>query len=210
MDNAARGLIDWAVAARTLAGETESGDHCWVRQDATHAWVAVVDGVGHGSDAAHAARIAVATLEQFPGESPAEVFRRCHEQLRPTRGVVMSWAEFRLSDHSLTWLGVGNVEGVVLRRDSRGPSGREVLLARPGVLGSRLPSLSPAVLELGREDTLIFATDGVREGFGEGVNRRDPPQQIAAWILDQYGRENDDALVVVARYLHGKAHASIR
>ena len=85
------------------------------------------------------------------------------------------------------------------------PPRQESLLLRPGVLGDRLPRLSASVIPVSAGDVLIFATDGLREGFAAHSNLRDSPQQIADRILDQYGRETDDALVLVARYLHGKA-----
>lgn len=193
-----------------MPGESESGDKCWVRQSSVGAWVAVVDGAGHGDEAARAATMAIAALEQSDREPPADVLRKCHEALRPTRGAVMSFAEFSARDRSLTWLGVGNVEGVLFRRNPLGPSSRELLLSRPGVLGVRMPKLSPSVLRLAAGDTLVFATDGVRQGFAECVRRRESPQQIADSLLDQCGRQTDDALVLVARYLNGNTDSPSR
>jgi alkanesulfonate monooxygenase SsuD/methylene tetrahydromethanopterin reductase-like flavin-dependent oxidoreductase (luciferase family) len=57
---------------------------------------------------------------------------------------------------------------------------------------------------------MILTTDGLREGFADHTNRHDSPRQIADWILDHYGRGTDDALVLVARYLHEKADATTR
>jgi hypothetical protein len=51
-----------------------------------------------------------------------------------------------------------------------------------------------------RGDTLIFATDGIREGFTEGLALSDPPQQLADRILARYTKGTDDALVLVARH----------
>lgn len=79
MDSSGRGLIDWAVATRTLAGQTESGDRHWVRVCPAQAIAAVVDGVGHGKEAARAARKAVATLELSVGKSPVTLFQSCDE-----------------------------------------------------------------------------------------------------------------------------------
>jgi alkanesulfonate monooxygenase SsuD/methylene tetrahydromethanopterin reductase-like flavin-dependent oxidoreductase (luciferase family) len=122
----------------------------------------------------------------------------------------MSLAVFSAGDNAMTWLGVGNVEGVMLHPPSRVPPRQESLLLRPGVLGIRLPRLSASVLQVSAGDLLIFATDGLREGFEAHTNLRDSPQQIADRILDQYGRGTDDALVLVARYLHGKADVTVR
>jgi serine phosphatase RsbU (regulator of sigma subunit) len=165
-----------------------------------YARIAVIDGLGHGEEAAVAARIAVATLEKGRDESPINLIRNCHEALRSTRGVVMSLASFCAADHTMTWLGVGNVEGVLLHRDLHVVPGQEVLLPRPGVVGDYLPRLSASIIQVSAGDLLIFSTDGIRAGFPDNTHTRDPVQQTADRILDQYGRGTDDALVLVARY----------
>ena len=200
MDNSGRGLIDWAVAAKTLAGQIVSGDQHWVRVCPGQAMAAVVDGVGHGKEAARAARRAIATLDLSVGKSPVALFQRCHEQLRSTRGVVMSLASFNANDNTLAWLGVGNVEGVLFHRQNHILPGQESLLQRPGVLGDHLPGLSASLVQISAGDILIFATDGISRGFTDNTDLNDSPQQIADRILTQFGRETDDALVLVARY----------
>jgi hypothetical protein len=47
----------------------------------------------------------------------------------------------------------------------------------------------------------VFATDGVREDFGESVNATDPPAQLAENILARKFRGTDDGLVLACRYL---------
>jgi len=198
-------LIDWGVASRALPGEAQSGDLHLVKQVGTGALVAVVDGLGHGAEAATAARAAVAALERHATESPVPLVERCHRALQGTRGVVMSVAVFSRSDRSMTWLGVGNVEGLLLYGDGAARSGspRAGLVTRGGIVGSELPRLHPVVLPVASGDTLIFATDGIREGFADGLSPEASPQQLADQILARHGKGTDDALVLVARYLGG-------
>ena len=75
--------------------------------------IAAVDGTGHGAEAAAAAKIAAATLEAHAWESPIALLLRCHDELKGTRGAVMTLAFIHLRDRTLTWLGVGNVEAVL-------------------------------------------------------------------------------------------------
>lgn len=171
---------------------------------------AVVDGVGHGKEAARAARSAIATLELSVGESPVTLFERCHKQLRSTRGVVMSLASFNANENTLAWLGVGNVEGVLFHRQNHVLPVQESLLQRNGVLGDHLPKLSASLVEVSAGDMLIFATDGICRGFTNNPDLNDSPQQIADRILTQFGCGTDDALVLVARYLNGKRNVTIR
>jgi len=193
-------LLEWGVATLALPGETESGDLHLVEPFKDGALVAVVDGLGHGREAALAARTAVATLKKHAQESVITLVKRCHEELRATRGVVLSMAAFNALEGTMTWLGVGNVEGILLRVESDGKAPYESLLLRRGVVGGRLPPLNATILPVFRGDTLILVTDGIRSGYEPRWSPRGTPQQTADQILAQHNTETDDALVFVGRY----------
>ena len=59
-------------------GELESGDRCVVKTSAQRTLIGVIDGVGHGREAAVAADAAAEVLETFAGESVSPLLRRCH------------------------------------------------------------------------------------------------------------------------------------
>lgn len=204
MEGVTSQIIEWGIAGRPLLGQTESGDRHWVRVFPDKALAAVVDGLGHGEEAAAAARMAVSTLEKHGGETPLELFQHCCQSLHCSRGAVMSLALLNSLDNTMTWLGVGNVEGVLVRGNIHTIPRQEALLLRPGVVGDRQPRLSPEVVAVAAGDLLILATDGVRAGFADNILLRDPPQRIAERILADCGLETDDALVLVVRYLHGQ------
>lgn len=193
-------LIDWGVAALALAGEAQIGDRYLVKSFQNGVLVAMVDGLGHGTEAAEAAKTAIATAERHAREPLTSLLELCHESLRRTRGVVMSLASINALDEMLTWLGVGNIESVLVRTDVNAPA-REWLLLRGGVVGYRLPPLKASVLSIKPGDTLILATDGIRGGFAEDLDLSDAPQQIADRILDRFAKGTDDALVLVVRYI---------
>lgn len=197
-------MIEWAVGALPLPGQTASGDRHVVKPFSHGVLVAAIDGLGHGGEAAFAAQIAVTTLETFSHESLIPLLKRCHEMLRATRGVVMSLAAFNPRDETMTWLGVGNVEGILVRADPDANPRREALLLRGGVVGGQLPDLRGSIFTVAPGDTLMLATDGIRPEFADTANTIGEPQQIADHILAEYGKGTDDALVVVARYV-GKA-----
>ncbi|MBI4509556.1 MAG: SpoIIE family protein phosphatase [Deltaproteobacteria bacterium] len=193
-------LVDWAIAQRPLPGFAVSGDRGLVRTWSGGVLACAVDGLGHGSDAAAAAEAALATIEENVGARVDTLFTRCHEALRKTRGVAMSIASIRPGDNLMFWLGVGNVEGVLLRPIPR----REWMPLRAGVVGYRVPTLHPAAVPIARGDVLILVTDGIRHGFTEGLDLRAPPSEVADHILSRDFRGTDDALVLVARYLGAK------
>lgn len=200
METVRTSFIEWGVAGCALSGQTESGDRHAVTAFANGVLLAAVDGLGHGEGAAAAAKIAVTTLEEFPDESVIALVNRCHTRLLESRGVVMSLASFNARDRTVTWLGVGNVEGVLLRGDAGNPP-PEVLLLRGGVVGVQLPPLRASIIPVVPGDTLLFATDGIQSGFADGLTVSDSPQHIADRILAQHGKGVDDALVLVARYV---------
>lgn len=197
-------VIDWGVATLALAGEKESGDLHLVKQVGRGVLVAAVDGLGHGAEAAAAARAAVTALDRYAEESLPPLVRRCHEALAGSRGVVMSLAYLGGVQPSLTWLGVGNVEGLVLYAAPNRRPARASLVTRGGIVGgAELPPLRTDVVPVAPGDLLIFATDGIRGGFSEGLPTDATPQQLADEILARYGKGTDDALVLVARYAGG-------
>jgi len=201
MEAVRTGLIEWAVAEGTRPGQTESGDRYLATTTPDGALVAVVDGLGHGAEAADAAKVAVRSLERHAQQPIIPLVRYCHHTLVGTRGAVISVASFTARDQTMTWLGVGNVEGLLLRAQVTSPR-RESLLLRGGVVGVHLPALTAEIVPVTPGDTLILATDGVRSDFShERFLQQGPPQVLADSILARCGKQNDDALVLVVRYL---------
>jgi negative regulator of sigma-B (phosphoserine phosphatase) len=101
----------------------------------------------------------------------------------------------------MRWIGVGNVTGVLLRRDHAAASAPKALLLRAGVVGGALPPLQASTVQVSPGDTLILATDGVGSGFSGQVRASDPPQKTADDVLRTHVKGTDDATVLVARFL---------
>ena len=192
-------LVEYGVAKSILPGQGESGDRHLLRCGGDGILIAAIDGIGHGEEAAYAAEAAVAILKASPEEPVISLVERCHEGLRSTRGVVLSLASVDPKHGLMTWLGVGNVQAVLMRAGAQKGSVGEVLLLRGGVVGSQLPALQAAVLPIRKGDTLVFVTDGIRGEFVEGLSALESPQRAADKILKRHGRGDDDALVLVVR-----------
>lgn len=198
-------VLTWAVAEAPFPNERESGDRYVVQRSANGILIAVVDGIGHGVEAAAAAKIAASTLEAHAWESPIALLLRCHDDLKGTRGAVMTLAFIHRRDRTLTWIGVGNVEAVLFHETGAEPTGPDRALLRSGVIGYRLPTLRAEVLPLTPRDTLVIVTDGIKPDFDRGLKLSGDPQRIAESILAGHQNGLDDALVVVARYLGGQS-----
>lgn len=198
--------LEIGVAQAALPGEREHGDRHAVTRNAKGVLVGVIDGLGHGSEAGAAAELAAQKLRAFHGESVLDLLRICHEGLRRTRGAVMSVASFDLGKGTMTWLGIGNVEGVLCRGNAEANPHREYLLCRPGVVGRRFEQPVASVVPIDPGDLVVLATDGLDPEIAIGTNSFSPqesPQRIADRLLKKYWKRNDDALVLVARYQGG-------
>ena len=194
-------VVEWAAASRTLAGQPVSGDAHLVAPFEGGVLIAVIDGLGHGPEAHLAASAAVAVLARRPEAPVADLIQSCHAEIKSTRGVVLSLASFDAARGLVTWVGVGDVEGVLLSASDSSGAGRQSILLRNGVVGYQLPSLREVICPVATGDMLIFATDGVRHDFTATVANGRSPQAIADDIIAKHGKSTDDALVLVARYL---------
>lgn len=201
MESLATSAIEMGVASLPLPGQTSCGDLHFIKPFSNGILIAAMDGIGHGVEAANASKIARSVLEAHAQEPLITAIQLCHEALRVTRGVVMSIACFNVNHDLMTWLGVGNLQGILLRSSTNSPQHEENLLLRAGVVGGHLPPLQAAVLPVAPGDTLLFTTDGINAGFPVDVARNHPPQIAAESILAQHFKGTDDALVLVVRYL---------
>ncbi len=200
-DRAAREPVEWGVAMRTRRGEATSGDLGVVTLLREGVLVAGIDGLGHGDEAARAARKAAAVVHESPSQDLALLVRRCHDALKGTRGAAISLAFVSPSEGGVTWLGVGNVEGRVLSGDPSAPKPKGSLPLGNGVPGHELPPVRATRLDLRAGDVIVLATDGVASAFADSLDVSGSTQAISERILADHWRPLDDALVVAVRYL---------
>lgn len=190
-------MIEWARVGHALPGEHSSGDLGVVMPYKNGVLVGVIDGLGHGKDACVASHRAEQTLAKDPTLPLDELITRCHEACRDTRGVVMSLAAFN-GEGAMKWLGVGNVEGLLVHAGSQEAA---AIPSRGGTVGYLLPKLNVTTLPVRHGDTLVLATDGIRHGFKQEVRSTRSPQEIADEIVANWARETDDCCAIVARYV---------
>jgi negative regulator of sigma-B (phosphoserine phosphatase) len=204
MANSADAILSqavWGVAARPFPLEIKSGDAHVLVPTSRGFLAAVIDGLGHGIEAEAAARRAAATLREFADDTVSQLMRRCHLELCGTRGAVLSLASVSYETESMTWVGVGNVEGLLFKEGNTQVQQRESLLLRGGVVGYEMPFLREATLAIQFGDTLVLASDGICSGFMAQSPIGCDLQEYADEVLSKWGKSSDDALVLAVRYL---------
>jgi phosphoserine phosphatase RsbX len=191
--------VVWGVQWRAHQDEIECGDVHVVREFPRGDLAAVIDGLGHGPEAAAASGEAVAALQAMRTAKPADAIRLCHEALKGTRGAVITCAFIDNRSSELTWVGAGNVEAVLVRA-ARQDNRHEWLSPPGGIVGYKLPTLRERRLALEPNDTLAFATDGLSPKFVALLDVRTPPSELALRVIDTYRTRDDDALILIGRF----------
>ncbi len=164
-----------------------SGDAWAVTADAGLAAL-VVDGLGHGDEAAAAASLGAELFEQGPVVDPAVFLRRAHEAMRGTRGGVGGVCVIDPKVSRLAFAGIGNIAGVVVSGD-----GKQHLISCPGTLGTHMsvPRVQVRHYRWPQGATLVMSSDGIRAGWSlssyPGLLRHDPVV-IAATLHRDFSR----------------------
>jgi anti-sigma regulatory factor (Ser/Thr protein kinase) len=187
------------ILGRGLREEPVSGDHAVFVRDEGALLLAVVDGLGHGPLARDASARAVETLLAHRGSSPLLLLAACDAALAGTRGAVMSAARIDEEAGTIEHAGAGNVTTRVERfRRSRALGSAATTLGTRGVKQKPMAETTA----FAPDEALILFTDGLTSrasAAGDAGAFREHPIAIAERLLADYGRDNDDALVLVAR-----------
>ncbi len=171
-------------------GERANGDRPLFRVDEVQrALLAVIDGLGHGPDAAQAAKAATDYLESVRLDiALADLMRRLHDVLSGTRGAAGTVCILRAG--VLEACAVGNVE---LRSDFRIP-----LVASAGVLGVRVAKFRTCEVAIKGRSRFVLFSDGISSRTPLSDVRGLSPEAACQTIMRSYRRKEDDATILVA------------
>jgi anti-sigma regulatory factor (Ser/Thr protein kinase) len=178
-------------------GERVSGDAWTYHRDSDRTVILLVDGLGHGPDAAEAAREAVETFHKRTDRRPRDILSFVHDALKKTRGAAAAVAEIRTSDKTLTYAGVGNTVAALLSSQvSRS------LISHNGTLGIAAPKIQEFQVDWPSDGILVMHSDGLRSKWDlstyAGLLARHAAV-IGGALFRDFRRQRDDASVVVVR-----------
>jgi hypothetical protein len=194
----------WGGVNVPLGGSGVSGDG-WAVDVERRLVALVVDGLGHGVQAAAATEVALAEFERWSMTDPESFVGRVHKSMLSTRGGVLGLCVLDQQSAELTFVGVGNVHGRVFCNE-----GSHRLLSRVGVLGTEIPvpDMQLATGEWKPGATLMLATDGIKAHWEQSQYPdllEHDPTLIAAVIQRDHSEGNDDAALLVVRDLRNPA-----
>jgi anti-sigma regulatory factor (Ser/Thr protein kinase) len=193
--------LDQPLAARVggilsaRPGEQESGDGWCAWWGAAGLTVTIVDGLGHGPEAAEARNAGLRSVADDVSAEPAALLTGMNRRLSGGRGAVA--AAVRLDHGKLAFCGVGNIAARL--GSGRRPHGLVSSMGTLG-LGQRIRPLG-TMLPWGAGSAFIAHTDGVRPGWDlsryPGATARDPAIMAALIWRDAVTRTDDSAVIVV-------------
>lgn len=198
--------LRWQVASQVVpmhAGEPSGDAVAWLPLPAAGTGLlAIIDGLGHGPEAARAAQAAVQVLAARPDLPLPDLLAALDARLGSLRGAAVGLV--RVAPGALVHAGIGNTR---------------VMRLRGGVLW-RLPSQNGIVggglqepvqlnhLDLQAGDWLLLFTDGLDERLTLPVLLPEwtrAPATLCSHLLRQWGSSRDDAAVLVLQMLAGGA-----
>ena len=179
-------------------GEKLCGDGFYAKLTPQRLKVFIGDGLGHGPEAHHAVTEAINAFKQSMENSPAEIIRGMHEEVRKTRGLVGTVAILELATKTWKLCGVGNI----LSRVSTGSLFKNYLPYN-GIIGMNIPNTmkdQEIPPEYGQQ--MIFCSDGIKTRWDTlkypAIHRYDLTILAAAIYKDQ-ARKTDDMSVIVSK-----------
>jgi len=178
-----------------VRGETACGDAWAVRRQDSSTLVLVVDGLGHGPEAAKAAQAAVSVFRDSAMLDTRELVQQIHSSMQGTRGGAVALARIDSGTDEFGYCAVGNIAGRVQSADNcRG------LLSNNGIVGGQFRRIEEIRYGWKSPARLILHSDGLQTRWAldsyPGLIQRHPAI-VAAVLYRDFCRGHDDATVVV-------------
>lgn len=190
--------IDFGMCYRAMLGpDFECGDITFVKQYDNQCLFALIDVLGHGSEARKIAISADKYLDENYKNNLIDLMNGLHQYLKGTRGAVVALCHLEILTGEFTYIGIGNITVRIF--------GAKTIRLTPkgGIVGYKITTPRSINLKLYPEDIILMYSDGIKEHFDIvecAALLKEDAQDIASGILKQFGKKNDDASCIVLRY----------
>lgn len=183
---------------RTAVGHFVGGDLAIVCSHEDYLFLALVDVLGHGPQAYSTAldleEVILGWNDKF---DILALMKALHEHQKQGRGAVISLCTIESQTGEVRYVGIGNTTCRTMGEHPRH------LLTREGVVGHTLRTPSVERMTLEQHDILLLYSDGVSSHFEVEEPCQlffDPLDNVARRVVEQFGRNHDDASCIAVRY----------
>ena len=192
------------ASARTAAlvvpkpGELACGDGWATHETTEHRTLMVIDGLGHGTEAAVVAREAVNLFHRHCEQAPTDLLQTLHLGLRHTRGGAVAVARVHWHSQTITFAGLGNIAAAVVGQDGQ----TRRMVSHNGTAGHNARKIQSFEYPFITGALLAMHSDGLSGTWS--MDRypgalRSAPALIAGVLYRDQARGRDDATVVVSK-----------
>jgi serine phosphatase RsbU (regulator of sigma subunit) len=190
-------LLEHSSLVRPCHGERLSGDAVVIRPLEQGILVAIVDVLGHGTEAHELTHVIDAYLARYGTFDVSGLMARLHDHLKGTRGAAVGLCAIDAAKGRIDYVSIGNT---ALRRFGKVETR---LVSQDGVLGQNIRTPRPQSLQLAPGDLIVLYTDGVSDRFTTddypGILLH-APKEVARNIVQRFGKDHDDAACIAVRY----------
>jgi hypothetical protein len=179
--------------SRPYKGLSICGDSFVIEHRNGTVLAAVVDGLGHGYESSVAAERAVEVIRACADLSVEAILRRCHQELRVTRGAAVGLLKVREGGEG-EFCGIGNIEVQALH--GRSPS----VFCLAGIVGHNVRVSKTMTVTMRPGDIYCLTSDGVSSRGNLKACLPGSPEAVARRIVEHWGKAHDDATAVVLGY----------
>ena len=184
-------------------GENVNGDNWAAEETAAGGDFVVVDGLGHGPDAARASNEAVRVFRELHGRPLAEILEAIHSALRPTRGAAIALAHADADEGVVRYMGVGNISGVICSGDNS-----RQMVSYNGIAGHQILKMHEFVYPWPQDSVIVLHSDGLTSHWSfepyPGLMLRHP-SLIGSVLYRDFCRGRDDVTVLVIGRMEPRA-----
>jgi anti-sigma regulatory factor (Ser/Thr protein kinase) len=188
-------VLEIGVVCLPLEPDTPCGDGWEVIRLPGRTVILVIDGLGHGPEAAKVKTEAINCFRKNPTDEPGEILRNLHAALKSTRGGVAAVAAINEESGRVTYAGAGNISGRIIT----GPAAQK-MISLNGTVGYEIRKIQEFSYPWKEGALLVMYSDGLSiqwdlENY-PGL-RKKHPALIAGVLYRYYTRGTDDVTVLV-------------
>lgn len=190
--------IDTCLYKQSLTGwDDECGDTGVIKTYDNECFCALVDVLGHGREAHDISILAEQYLLENYRHDLVDVMNGLHSHLTGTRGAVVALCRLNLTRGVLHYVGVGNITTRIYGSEYTS------FIPKGGIVGYSMTAPKEHQVTIYPGDILILYSDGLRQHFDLAqypVLLNGTAQEVAANLIDNLGKGDDDVSCIVLRY----------
>lgn len=179
-------------------GEVKSGDGFFCNIDNDEVRVFLGDGLGHGEEAFVAVNAAIDAYKSCTETSAVESIRHIHQQVKKTRGLVGTIAQYSAKEKQWNICGIGNI----LTRFINGIDVKNHM-SYNGIIGYNIPnSIKDHEYQASEVQVMVMCSDGIKTKWDlmkyPGLLKYDLTI-LAAVLYKDFGRQTDDMAIAAIK-----------